>query len=206
MEQLNLWLFLTTSLVINAVPGPDVLYVISNHKYKGWPAALPSIAGLFAGYLFHVLITYIGVSAIIAGNPILFSAVKYLGSAYLIWMGVNIIIEVLKKHKKVTVDDEIDVDVNKSTVKYFSRGFIISALNPKVSIFFLSFLPQFIPKQEADSYLIIILGLIFCIGATLFNLLYCMLSSINYKGKVKYKIFDFLPGIILASVGVYTAF
>ncbi|WP_125718921.1 LysE family translocator [Pseudoalteromonas rubra] len=201
MEQLNLALFLTTSLVINAVPGPDVLYVISNHKHKGWQAAIPSIAGLFAGYLFHVFITFVGISAIIAGNPVLFNTVKYLGSAYLVWMGISIIYEVLKKDQK----SETSAPAPVRGSKYFTRGFIISALNPKVSVFFLSFLPQFIPQGATDSYLIIVLGLIFCAGATFFNFLYCLLSSIQLKNRFKHKILDFLPGVILASVGVYTA-
>ncbi|MBQ4811024.1 LysE family translocator [Pseudoalteromonas luteoviolacea] len=202
MEQLNIVLFLTTSLVINAIPGPDVLYVISNYKYKGWKAATPSIIGLFLGYLFHVLITFIGISAVIASTPVLFSVIKYLGSAYLIWMGASIILEVFRRdgHKPDQVEQP------NQTNKYLTRGFIISALNPKVSVFFLSFLPQFIPQNDKNSFVIVILGLIFCIGATFFNFLYCFLSSVKTKKVFKHKLLDYLPGVILASVGVYTAF
>ncbi|NRD73126.1 LysE family translocator [Shewanella sp. VB17] len=207
MDSVNLLVFLTASLAINAVPGADVVYVVSTYKHSGIKAANLCIIGLFLGYLFHVLITYIGISKVIASNEILFNGIKYLGSGYLIYLGIKMIHETYKSKKTIKGDsgkkDTGTIHITNNKHSYIAKGFLISALNPKVSLFFLSFIPQFIDSSDTDSMLTIVLGLIFCIGATFFNFFYCYISKV--KLNIKFEVVKYIPGFVLTSLGVYTA-
>ncbi|EIU7004877.1 LysE family translocator [Vibrio parahaemolyticus] len=199
---INWFLFLTAALTVNAIPGADVVYVISTNKHNGMSAAKKSMFGLFLGYLFHVVIMYVGISQIIAKNDILFSIVKYLGSAYLLYLGVTMIMEVYRGEVRdgMSTDNKTIENENNSFVV---KGFLISALNPKVSLFFLSFIPQFIDQTNNNSMIILILGLIFSIGATFFNYFYCLISDRDLK--IKNKAIKYCPGIVLSILGIYTA-
>lgn len=204
MDVFDFFIFISASLAINAVPGADVIYAVSTFKHSGMNAAKSCIAGLFLGYLFHVLITYIGIAKIISSNEMVFNAIKYLGSAYLFYLGVRMIYEVYFANKSETGD--ISSNTNSSVSansSYVFKGFLISALNPKVSLFFLSFIPQFINSDNADSFLTLILGFVFCLGATFFNFFYCYLSKI--KLEVNVKVLKYVPGVMLTLLGVYTA-
>tara|TARA_B110000240_G_scaffold176811_1_gene204963 strand:+ start:220 stop:831 length:612 start_codon:yes stop_codon:yes gene_type:complete len=203
MDEINYALFISTSLIINAAPGPDVVFVISNFKHRGWSAAILSIMGLALGYLFHVIITYLGISALIASSPLLFNILKYLGAAYLIWLGANVIYETVYSKKNNTQETQY---LPKDRWKYLTQGFITSALNPKVSIFFLAFIPQFLPENSTESSLVFILGMMFCFGATFFNFFYCYLSTFVRSNKKENKLISGLPGCLLIGIGIYMAF
>ncbi|WHI45915.1 LysE family translocator [Microbulbifer sp. VAAF005] len=139
MSEINYLLFISTSIIINAIPGPDVVFVISNYKYRGWIAATLSIVGLALGYLFHVIITYIGVSAIIASTPLLFNALKYLGCIYLIWLGGSIVLDAFNSKKGIARKNPV---ASTEKWKYLTQGLLTSVLNPKVGIFFSHLYPS----------------------------------------------------------------
>ncbi|MUK29131.1 hypothetical protein GNP44_03325 [Aliivibrio fischeri] len=206
----NFVLFISTALMINASPGPDVVFVISNLKQKGWNAAFLSILGLALGYFFHIGITYIGFATLIANNPTLFTAISLIGAGYLCWLGINVIIETYKEEKgNVVLSPNVKSISKDRTVKrnkYLYQGFFTSALNPKVSVFFLSFLPQFIPNNSTDSTIIIFYGLIFCLGASFFNFIYCGVSYFSPPISNKFYYLKYFPGFSLIGIGIYMVY
>lgn len=210
MIDANFILFVSTALIINASPGPDVVFVISNLKQKGWNAALLSILGLAIGYFFHIGITYIGVASVIAESPALFTIISFIGAGYLFWLGAHAIIDTYRKENSfVLQSSEVQaflVSKQYSSKKFLAQGFLTSALNPKVSVFFLSFLPQFIPSNSTDSKIIIVYGLLFCIGASLFNLLYCGISYFSPPISNKFFYLRYLPGFSLIGIGLFMVY
>jgi len=205
----NIILFACTSLVINATPGTDVAFILGNFcNNRKWKVAINCAVGLAAGYFFYILITYLGVITLFIVYPKLLLLLKILGALYLIWMGASMLNKARKKHFDV---NDLNQDIASSTCKaknYLIRGLIVSILNPKVGLFFLAFLPQFIPTNSTNNALILILGIIFCIGATAFNLLYCLIASftLNNSSRFKSRIFQFLPGTIILLLGIYVLF
>ncbi len=201
MFDVNWGLFLVASLSINAIPGADVIYVTGKYNSGGWRAAAVSAAGLALGYYFYVFITWVGLTALLVSEPSLFSVIHIAGALYLIWMGYNILKSSPVKTLNAATSD-FSKDNNKKSG--FSGGVIISVLNPKVGLFFVSFFPQFIHSSHTG-YLILILGSIFCLGATLFNFLYCfILTQVNRLAPAKsHLILGVIPGVILILLGVF---
>src|SRR5688572_5733136 len=134
----NFYLFLTVSLLVNISPGPDMLYTAARSLSQGTRAGIFSALGIFTGCLFHITAAVFGLSAIIAASVLLFSIIKYAGAAYLVWLGIR---SLVKKTKPIDMIDTIASQPNK---KIFLQGMLTNVLNPKVAVFFLSFLPQFI--------------------------------------------------------------
>ncbi len=173
MDSTSLLLFALACLSINLIPGPDVIYIISNsmkgRKRDGMQAAL----GLGLGYVIHIMASCLGLSAIIVNSAIAFTAIKWFGAAYLVYLGIQSLISMWKGETRFTL--------NKNTLNnknVFFQGAIVSTLNPKVALFFLSFLPQFIDlSQGSTSKQLLILGLLFSVLATLCNLVYAMAGS-----------------------------
>jgi threonine/homoserine/homoserine lactone efflux protein len=201
MSQLDFYLFLTATLILNSTPGPDVLYVLSNYSRGGWFAAIKSAQGLALAYLFYVLITYLGIAMLLVEYPQVFMAVKYLGAFYLIYLGACMLWEMAHTQEQVVTQEQAAV----SQKQYLLKGFLVGALNPKVGIFFLAFFPQFLPKDESNTYLILILGSIFCITATCFNLGYCYFGRLfkTFKGTTISHYMSWMPGIIITALGLY---
>ncbi|MBO1256599.1 LysE family translocator [Alteromonas sp. 5E99-2] len=173
MDNTSLFLFIIACLSINLIPGPDVIYIISNsmkgRKRDGMQAAL----GLGLGYIIHIMASCLGLSAIIVNSAITFTAIKWLGAAYLVYLGIQSLISMWKGQTRLTLDkNTLD---NKNV---FIQGAIVSTLNPKVALFFLSFLPQFIDLyQGSTSNQLLMLGLLFSVLATLCNLVYAMAGN-----------------------------
>ncbi|PHM71729.1 LysE family translocator [Xenorhabdus sp. KJ12.1] len=199
MLDINWGLFLVASLTINAIPGADVVYVTGKYYTKGKRSAVLSATGLAVGYYFYIFITWLGITAILLSNPSLFGVIQLIGAVYLIWMGKSII-----QSSPITTKQNSEQNSHKKNTKNydFLGGFVISVLNPKVGLFFVSFFPQFI-TSGSPSYLILILGSVFCLGATFFNMLYCFLFSRIQKlsPNKSHLILGVIPGIILIFLG-----
>ena len=156
----NFYLFLTVSILINLSPGPDMIYTAARSLSQGIKAGVFSALGIFVGCLFHITAAVFGLSKVIEESVLLFSIIKYAGAAYLIYLGIRSFLK--KKTKK-----EIDTLPILTSRKIFFQGMMTNILNPKVAIFFLSFLPQFIDPQS--NYLkeqIAFLGLWFDVQGT----------------------------------------
>lgn len=157
----NAWLFFTVTLLVNITPGNDVLFVASRSISKGVKAGMISALGIFCGCFVHISAAVFGLSLIIAKSAYLFSLIKFAGAAYLIFLGVKALVAKPDTDTKITPRGS-------SNWKHFKQGFITDALNPKVAIFFLSFLPQFIdPASHYFKFQLGMLGLWFNVQGTL---------------------------------------
>jgi threonine/homoserine/homoserine lactone efflux protein len=155
VPDLTLWgLFVVASLVLLLTPGPAVLYIIARSVQQGRTAGLISVIGIHLGTIVHITAAAVGLSALLVSSALAFAVVKYLGAAYLIWMGVR----TLMTNDPGPATPVVEA---KSLHRAFRDGFVVN-LNPKTAIFFLSFLPQFVdPARGAVHWQILILGLTF---------------------------------------------
>ena len=155
--------FLVAALALNIAPGPDMLYVIGRSVGQGRKAGIVSSLGVFVGCWVHILAAAFGIAALLRSSPVAFNAVRYAGAAYLIYLGIKMLAQ-----KTDLTSQQLKTE---SLGAIFRQGAITNMLNPKVAIFFLAFLPQFIDASRGSVALqIVVLGLIFNIGGTLVNL------------------------------------
>ena len=167
--------FLLAASVITVAPGPDNMMVLSIGMAKG---RLPGIAfglGCALGCLSHTLLAVLGVSALIAASPEAFTALKVCGGLYLVWLGVN----ALRSAGGASVGKASDD--RQSPRKLFLKGIVANAINPKVILFFLSFLPQFVAPARGDAaWQMASLGVVFTMqAALLFGLLGYFAGSVG---------------------------
>ena len=157
MEPSSYWLlFFSAAVAINISPGPDMIYILSKTIAQGRKIGIASSLGVCSGALVHVFAAAFGLSAIIATSAIAFSVVKYFGAAYLIYLGVQAL-----RSKGVSFDIPVKKQVQSTFWKAFRQGALIDILNPKVAIFFMAFLPQFVrPELGRTSAQILILGIL----------------------------------------------
>lgn len=170
IENSNLILFVAATLVLLLTPGPAVVYIVTRSIDQGRKAGLVSTLGLAAGNLFHLGAAAMGLSALLLSSSLAFSAVKYLGAAYLIYLGIR---------KLIRPDEsEMEVDGTRNLAKIFRQGILVNLLNPKPALFFFAFLPQFVETSKgAIALQIITLGLIFIGLGIVTDGLYAVLSG-----------------------------
>ena len=153
----SLLLFVTGAAVLLVIPGPAVTYVVSRSIGHGRAAGLVSVIGIVVGTLFHVLAATLGLSALLASSALAFQFVKYLGAAYLIYLGIR----TLRRN-----DTELLQTANgdRRLSHIFAQGVLVNLLNPKTALFFLAFLPQFVdPSLGHPSLQIFELGVLFAL-------------------------------------------
>ncbi len=130
--------FFTAAVLLNLSPGPDMAFILGQTAKRGIPSGLSAMFGIWTGAFIHVIFAAMGLSAILATSAIAFSTVKWGGAAYLIWLGIQAL---RSKGANMSVNGQISP---KGLMKIFKQGVLVAVLNPKVAIFFLSFLPQFV--------------------------------------------------------------
>ena len=158
----DLTLFIISGLLLNIMPGPDSLLIMARSATQGWRAGMAAALGIGAGTMVHVLAAAIGLSAILATSATAFMIVKYIGAAYIIWMAIGLL-----RSKRATPGERAAVPPLPYR-KIFAQGFLTNILNPKVAIFFLAFVPQFIDAAAPNKALaFVILGCIFNINGML---------------------------------------
>jgi threonine/homoserine/homoserine lactone efflux protein len=163
--------FVAASLALTLVPGPAVLYIVARSVEGGRLAGLVSVLGIGAGGLVHVLFAAVGLSAILASSAAAFSVVKWLGVAYLFYLGITRFLARDEEGTAVTVEPE-------PLSRVFSQGVIVNVLNPKTALFFLAFLPQFVdPSRGAVTAQIALLGITFVALALCTDGLYALLTG-----------------------------
>ncbi len=198
--------FLLTAVMLTATPGPDNLMVLSVGMSKGRRAGIVFGLGCALGCLSHTVLAVIGMGAILAASPMAFTALKWAGGAYLIWLGI----QALRHAGAVRIDGRSDTNKQapvESLSRTFSKGLVANAINPKVVLFFLSFLPQFVDVSRGSMELQLgLLGLLFTAqAAVLFGLLGYFSGRvgglINRKPQVG-KWLDRLAGTVFIALGV----
>ena len=200
----NLYLFFIASLLLNLTPGNDMLYVASRSISQGVKAGIISSLGIFIGCFVHIFAAVLGLSIIIARSAYLFSIIKFAGAAYLIYLGVRALIT----KPNVGIDEKNMVKVDQW--KLFKQGIVTNALNPKVAIFFLSFLPQFIDPQSAFLKVqLLTLGIWFATQGTLVLIIVAIvLGRVKNFFKQHPRIWlvqEKITGIILIGLGIKVA-
>jgi threonine/homoserine/homoserine lactone efflux protein len=166
----KLALFIFSSLALLLVPGPAVLYIVTRSLSQGRAAGLASMAGVNAGALTHTLAAALGLSAILISSAVAFTAVKFLGAAYLIYLGIR---QFFTKGAFENIELKQD-----NLSRIFVQGYLVSIFNPKLALFFFAFLPQFVDVHRGSVTLqMFFLGLIFVSLAAISDGMYALLSS-----------------------------
>jgi len=167
----SLGLFLAAGLALNLTPGPDMLYVAARGAGEGRPAGIVSALGIGVGTLVHIALVAAGLAALLAAVPVAYMALRMGGAAYLVWLGV--------KALRAAPGDGAVAELPPAPLgAIFRQGVITNVLNPKVALFFLAFLPQFVDPARGDPALqVIVLGLLFNVSGTLVNLAVALASS-----------------------------
>ena len=169
----QLLLFVAAGLLLNLTPGPDVLYIASHALRGGARAGMVAALGITAGCFVHIVAAAVGVSALMAASAMAFAVLKWVGAAYLVYVGCGLLLS--KSGNAMNVEAEsLDSARDSGQNDYktiFLRGFWTNALNPKVALFFLAFLPQFIaPTVEHKPLAFLLLGLLFNFNGLWVNL------------------------------------
>ena len=161
----HLWLFIVSGLLLNITPGPDSLFIMARSATQGWRAGFVACWGVGSGVFVHVFAAALGLSALLAASATAFTVVKVIGAGYLVWIGLGML------RQRATANGAAVVDVEPRAISYaavFRQGFLTNVLNPKVALFFLAFVPQFIaPDASSKPLAFIVLGVIFNINGML---------------------------------------
>lgn len=163
----NLGLFIASGVLLNLSPGPDVLYIVSQSLRSGVKAGLAAVMGITAGCCVHMAAAAFGVGLLLATSTLAFNALKWVGAAYLVYMGVQLLWSRATDPAHEALQPPVQVEVV-DLKKIFFKGFVTNLLNPKVALFFLAFVPQFIPVHAAEPTLtFILLGCMFNLNGLL---------------------------------------
>jgi threonine/homoserine/homoserine lactone efflux protein len=148
-------LFIATALALLAIPGPAVLYVVSRSIDQGRSAGLASVLGITSGTVVHVTLATIGLSSLVLASKVAFDAVRYVGAAYLVFLGVR---RLLTR----PVEEDLDSRAPRTTRDLYTQGLIVNLLNPKTIVFIFAFIPQFVDVNAGHVWLqVMLLGLTF---------------------------------------------
>lgn len=162
----DFWLFVASGLLLNVTPGPDTAFIVGRGLQFGWRGGAAAALGVGTGCLVHVAAAAAGLSALLMASTLAFSALKWVGAAYLIWLGARML---LSKPSDFTANAGAAPMLSMPAV--FRQGMLTNVLNPKVALFFLAFLPQFVAADAPNKALaFLVLGLIFVVNGTLYCL------------------------------------
>jgi len=191
---INLGMFVTAGLILNITPGADVLYISNRSAVQGRRAGVIAALGIGAGCVVHVLAATLGLSMILVSSSVAFSVVKYVGAAYLFYLGIATFLSLKQKRNNEPRSSSVV-----APWKIFRQAALINILNPKVALFFMALLPQFVSPTAANPALaFLFLGVLFNINGTLVNILFALFTS-TLAGKVKNG--SALPRILKSMVG-----
>jgi threonine/homoserine/homoserine lactone efflux protein len=198
----NLAFFIPAVVLLLITPGPVVLYIITRSVNQGHRAGLISVAGLELGNFCHVIAAALGLSAILLSSALLFDVVKYLGAAYLIYLGIR------KLRSRTDVHDPAVQD--ESLRRVFWQGIVVAVLNPKTALFFLAFFPQFIdPSRGHVAGQILILGTLMVGMATISDSIWALTTgSLGrwLRGNLRYlRAERYVSGTVYIGLGITAA-
>ncbi|UFJ39907.1 LysE family translocator [Brevibacillus humidisoli] len=206
MEFSTIWLFVISAAALIIIPGPAVFYIMARSIEQGKKAGLVSALGVSLGGSVHVLAGAIGVSAILMTSATAFTIVKYLGAAYLIYLGCKTLFST--SDRKTPENTQAP---RKKLGKIFYQSALVEVMNPKTALFFLAFFPQFIsPSVGSVTVQFLLLGTIFVTLAIICDGLYAVLAASIGKrmlgSKVSSKVQNRITGYFYIVLGVFSAF
>jgi threonine/homoserine/homoserine lactone efflux protein len=202
MQPHDFIIFAFATLMLNLTPGNDMIYVASRSTGQGVKAGIVSALGVMAGCMVHIIGSVAGLSAIIASSATAFDILKYTGAAYLIYLGIRSWIG--SKKSPFQIKEKVELQ---SYRKIFVQGLITNVLNPKVALFFLAFLPQFMDKYSSHpQWRILFLGIWFDFSGTVVNIAVAILfgrmgnSLATKPGFVRMQ--ERVSGLVLIALGI----
>jgi len=167
----SLLLFVTGAAILLVIPGPAVTYIVSPSIVHGRNAGLVSALGITTGTLFHIVAATLGLSALLASSALAFQSIKYVGAAYLIYLGIKTL---LQKEAQLGVAANGETKLS----RLYGQGFLVCLLNPKSALFFLAFLPQFVdPARGHVTLQILQLGMLFALMGWCSDSTYALLAG-----------------------------
>jgi len=168
----DLALFIATGLLLNITPGADTLYILGRSATQGFRGGLLAALGIGAGCLVHTMAAALGLSALLAASATAFTVVKLVGALYLVYLGVSLL------RKGIGPGVPVAGLPVTAGARIFWQGFLTNALNPKVALFFLALLPQFISADAPNMPLaMLFLGIVFDVNGTLWNIFVAFAAS-----------------------------
>jgi len=194
--------FAFASFVLLVIPGPAVIYILNRSVSDGREVGLAAVAGLELGNLVHALAASAGLSAVLATSAAAFDAVKWLGAGYLVFVGVRTLMR-----PAPTLDGDL---AGVSVRRAFGQGVVVNVLNPKVALFFLSFLPQFIDAGQGSAWTqSLALGLVFvvigCITDSTYSLLASSMRHVLLRGRALGIVQRWVAGTVFIGLGMMAA-
>jgi threonine/homoserine/homoserine lactone efflux protein len=203
-EPAMLAVFVVATVVLLVTPGPAVLYIVARSVEQGRLAGLVSALGIHVGTLVHVGAAALGLSALLVSSALAFNTVKYLGAAYLVYLGVR---------KLLGRDERAGAATGgpRSLGRLFRDGVVVNVLNPKTALFFLAFLPQFVdPARGSAALQVLLLGLVFIALGVLSDGLWALVAGtagdwLRRDGRVR-RAERYLSGSVFVGLGLTAAF
>ncbi|MGX9134093.1 LysE family translocator [Rummeliibacillus sp. JY-2-4R] len=197
----NYWLYVTMCILLILLPGPDTAIVTKNTLSIGKKGGLRTLFGTCCALLIHTLAAVLGLSAIIAKSAFVFSIFKIIGGAYLIYLGVKTFISMRKQKQQGMELDHTETEEQTC----FKQGFLTNLMNPKVAVFFLTFLPQFVHSNEQTWLPFILLGLTYVVLTAIWFVVYILLlnaiRTFMLKPKTQFAI-EGITGTVLVGFGI----
>jgi threonine/homoserine/homoserine lactone efflux protein len=199
----QLYLFMGAALLLLLIPGPAVLYITARSASQGRMAGFVSVLAIETANFFQALAAALGLSAILLSSALAFDVVKYLGAAYLIYLGIRKLLAAHDGMENETVKRE-------SLSRIYWQGFMINILNPKTALFFFAFLPQFVdPAKGNVTAQTLLLGSIFVGMAIITDSLYALLASSLAGRLAENRGFQkgqrYFAGLVYVGLGITTA-
>lgn len=202
----DLTLFIISGLLLNVMPGPDNLLIMTRSATQGWRAGSAAALGIGAGTMVHVLAAALGLSAVLSTSATAFTVVKWVGAAYIVYMGIGMLRAKLRREGDAGAEAAAVAQAAKPLAwrKIFFQGFLTNVLNPKVALFFLAFVPQFIAADAASKPLAFIIlgtifnfnGMLYCHGLAIFTAFAS--TRLNIKPRVSLWLNRTMGGLFLA--------
>ena len=182
----DLPLFILAGLLLNITPGPDLLYIAGRTASQGFRSGLAAVMGINAGCLVHTFAAAIGLSAILTASAEAFFVVKLIGAAYLVYVGISLLLEKQADSPALEISDRLP---SKTVHQAFWQGFLTNVLNPKVALFFLAFLPQFISADSPTKpAAFVLLGIIFIFNSLFVTVTFAALvAQVQIQANARFK-------------------
>jgi threonine/homoserine/homoserine lactone efflux protein len=199
----TLGLFVVAAVALLVVPGPAVLYIVTRSVEQGRAAGLVSVLGVHLGSLVHIAAAAVGLSSLLVSSAVAFNVVKYLGAAYLVFLGVRALL---------TRVERTDVEVRPAPLgTLLGQGAVVNVLNPKTALFFFAFLPQFVdPTRGSAALQIVFLGLVFVALGVVSDGLYALVAGTagNWlrSSRAFFAVRRYVSGSVFIGLGLAAAF
>lgn len=202
----NFYLFVIMCILLIILPGPDTAIATKNTLTVGRAGGYKTVLGTCCALLIHTTAAVIGLSAIIVKSALLFSIFKYVGAVYLVYLGIKTLWAL--KNKEAAAAAEIPIESKFESKSCFKQGFLTNLLNPKVAVFFLTFLPQFVHSGTQTFIPFLIMGITYTVLTAIWFLFYIYLlnqiSAFMKKPRTQ-RVFEGLTGTVLIGFGIKLA-